>query len=148
MIKSILKWTLGIIGAAAIGFGAVHAIKMNTDENYKTHINAAWGIEQTIEDEKPEDGSTPESITINFSKFGEFESIEQYTVSDGAAWGDFPIEVEGYTFSTTETGEIIFANSMKETYTLKILNQDGTNSTVLADDEVVSGAFYFGVWRD
>lgn len=55
MIKSILKWALGIIGAAAIGSGVVHAVKMGTDENYRTHINAAWGIEQTVEDENPED---------------------------------------------------------------------------------------------
>lgn len=54
MIKSILKWALGIIGAAAIGLGVVHAVKMGTDENYRTHINAAWGIEQTVEDEDAE----------------------------------------------------------------------------------------------
>ena len=62
-MKTILKYALMIIGAVAIGGAIVHGVKMGTDENYRTHINAAWGVEQTVEDETPEDGEqieTPE----------------------------------------------------------------------------------------
>lgn len=61
-MKTILKYGLMIIGAVAIGGAIVHGVKMGTDENYRTHINAAWGVEQTIEDETPND-ETPEDET-------------------------------------------------------------------------------------
>ena len=54
-MKTFLGWILKITGIVAIGATIAFAVKMNTDTNFNSHIQSAFGIEQTVEDETLDD---------------------------------------------------------------------------------------------